>query len=207
MVWYNITAYNLKVKFVLRNNKEKVICNNKNAEGVMHMKCKRNLERAIVLGLILSTGVCGSAWAADIEFHGKVDTDGNTFVNEDNVKWNENINGININVAGSEKTYDTTAALIFKTGKKHTVTGDVYIVNTVDAPDGEDSSLNISNNDGLQVIDGSKVDIQGNDVYIASVGGSGIKKVLDLSLEEKAQHFRSVLVKETVLIYQVIEFV
>ena len=27
------------------------------------MKCKRNLERAIVLGLILSTGVCGSAWA------------------------------------------------------------------------------------------------------------------------------------------------
>lgn len=175
MVWYNITAYNLKVKFVLRNNKEKVICNNKNAEGVMQMKCKRNLERAIVLGLILSTGVCGSAWAADIEFHGKVDTDGNTFVNEDNVKWNENINGININVAGSEKTYDTTAALIFKTGKKHTVTGDVYIVNTVDAPDGEDSSLNISNNDGLQVIDGSKVDIQGNDVYIASVGGSGYK--------------------------------
>lgn len=26
MVWYNITAYNLNVKFVLRNNKEKVIC-------------------------------------------------------------------------------------------------------------------------------------------------------------------------------------
>ena len=60
MVWYNITAYNIKVKFVLRNNKEKVICNNKNAEGVMQMKCSKNLERAIVLGLILSTGVCGS---------------------------------------------------------------------------------------------------------------------------------------------------
>ena len=69
MVWYNITAYNIKVKFVLRNNKEKVICNNKNAEGVMHMKRERNLERAIVLGLILSTGVCGSAWAADFTWH------------------------------------------------------------------------------------------------------------------------------------------
>lgn len=33
----------------------------------------------------------------------------------------------------------------------------------------------MSNNDGLQVINGSKVDIQGNDVYIASVGGSGYK--------------------------------
>ena len=66
MVWYNITAYNIEVTFVLRNNKEKVICNNKNAEGVMQMKCKKNLERAIVLGLILSTGVCGSAWAEDL---------------------------------------------------------------------------------------------------------------------------------------------
>lgn len=137
----------------------------------MHMKCKRNLERAIVLGLILSTGVCGSVLAADIEFYGKASPSGDTYGYE--IK--ENINGININVAGSEKTYDTTAALIFKTGNKHTVTGDIYIVNTVDAPDGEDSSLNISNNDGLQVIDGSKVDIQRNDVYIASVGGSGYK--------------------------------
>ncbi len=171
MVWYNITAYNIKVKLVLRNNKEKVICNNKNAEGVMQMKCSKNLERAIVLGLILSTGVCGSAWAADIEFYGKASPSGDTYGYE--IK--ENINGININVAGSEKTYDTTAALIFKTGNKHNVTGDIYIVNTVDAPDGEDSSLNISNNDGLQVIDGSKVDIKGNDVYIASVGGSGNK--------------------------------
>ena len=172
MVWYNITAYNINVKFVLRNNKEKVICNNKNAEGVMQMKCKRNLERAIVLGFILSTGVCGSAWAADIEFYGKVNTWGNTYGYEKNKL---SINGIDINVSGSEKKDDTTAALIFDDKNEHTITGDVYIVNTVDSPDGEDSSLNISNNDGLQVIDGSKVDIQGNDVYIASLGGSGYK--------------------------------
>lgn len=30
------------------------------------MKGKKNLERAIVLGLILSTGVYGSAWAAEV---------------------------------------------------------------------------------------------------------------------------------------------
>lgn len=182
MVCYNITAYNLKVKLVLRNNEENVICNNKNAEGVMQMKCKKNLERAIVLGLILSTGVCGSVLAADIEFYGKASPSGDTYGYE--IK--ENINGININVAGSEKTNDTTAALIFKTGKGHTVTGDVYIVNTVDAPDGEDSSLNISNNDGLQVIYGSKVDIQGNDVYIASVGGSGIKEGAGFEFRRKS---------------------
>lgn len=141
----------------------------------MQMKCKRNLERAIVLGLILSTGFCGSAWAADIEFYGKVNTWGNTYGYEKNKL---SINGIDINVSGSEKKDDTTAALIFDDKNEHTITGDVYIVNTVDSPDDEDSSLNISNNDGLQVIDGSKVDIQGNDVYIASVGGSGIKPFL-----------------------------
>lgn len=69
MVWYNITAYNIKVKFMLRNNKENVICNNKNAEGVMQMKCKRNLERAIVLGLILSTGIYGNALAEDFTWN------------------------------------------------------------------------------------------------------------------------------------------
>lgn len=32
----------------------------------------RNLEKAVVLSLILSTGVYGSAWAADIEMGGKL---------------------------------------------------------------------------------------------------------------------------------------
>lgn len=146
------------------------------------MKCSKNLERAIVLGLILSTGVCGSAWAEDIEFYGKADYLGNTYGYE--IK--ENINGININIFGSDKKEDTVSALIFKTGKEHTVTGDIYIVNTVDAPDGEDSSLNISNNDGVQAIDGSKVNITGNDVYIASVGGSGIKEGAGFEFRKKS---------------------
>ena len=144
----------------------------------MQMKCKRNLERAIVLGLILSTGVCGSVLAADIEFYGSVNGNGNTFDTNVTDNWSENINGIDINVSDSDKKDDTTAALIFSTGKEHTVTGDVYIVNTVDAPDGEDPTLNIANNDGLQVINGTKVNITGDDVYIASLGGSGYKNGL-----------------------------
>lgn len=115
------------------------------------------------------------AWAADIEFYGNVNGWGNTFGYEKN---KIDINGININVSGSDKKDDTTAAIIFDDAKEHTITGNVYIVNTVDAPDGEDPTLNIANNDGLQVINGTKVNITGDDVYIASLGGSGYKNGL-----------------------------
>ena len=181
MVWYNITAYNINVKFVLRNNKEKVICNNKNAEGVMQMKCKRNLERAIVLGLILSTGVCGSAWAADIYYRGEADEGGNSGakfpVSGDNMVKVDNVDiQMSTIVFNKGDNQDTSAALIFDGAvgeKNYVITGDVKIINTIDTP--TDANLKMSNNDGLQVINGSKVDIQGNDVYIASVGGSGYK--------------------------------
>lgn len=138
------------------------------------MKCSKNLERAIVLGLMLSS-IAVPAWAADIEFYGNVNGWGNTFGYEKN---KIDINGININVSGSDKKDDTTAAIIFDDAKEHTITGNVYIVNTVDAPDGEDPTLNIANNDGLQVINGTKVNITGDDVYIASLGGSGYKNGL-----------------------------
>ena len=138
------------------------------------MKGRKNLEKAIVLGLMLSS-IAVPVWAADIEFHGNVDYNGNTFGYEKNKL---EINGININVSGSDKKDDTTAAIIFDDAKEHTITGNVYIVNTVDAPDGEDPTLNIANNDGLQAINGTKVNITGEDVYIASIGGSGYKNGL-----------------------------
>ena len=100
MVWYNITAYNIKVKFVLRNNKEKVICNNKNDEGEMQMKRSKNLERAIVLGLILSTGVYGSAWAENnLEGHFIV----NGWGNPDKfptIDYDKTYNNIDISMSG-----------------------------------------------------------------------------------------------------------
>ena len=49
------------------------------------MSKKKNLERAIVLGLILSTGICGSAWAERIdEFKNRV-SNGVIPVNEDTI--------------------------------------------------------------------------------------------------------------------------
>ena len=49
------------------------------------MSKKKNLERAIVLGLILSTGICGSAWAERIdEFKNRV-SNGVITVDEDTI--------------------------------------------------------------------------------------------------------------------------
>lgn len=147
----------------------------------MQMKCKRNLERAIVLGLILSTGVYGSAWAADIYYRGEADKDGNSGavipVSGDDVFEVDNVDiQMSTIVSNKRDGLDTSAALIFDGAvgeKNYVITGDVKIINTIDTP--TDANLKMSNNDGLQVINGSKVDIQGNDVYIASVGGSGYK--------------------------------
>ena len=48
------------------------------------MSKKKNLERAIVLGLILSTGICGSAWAKTIEdFKNTADNNSNIVVKAD----------------------------------------------------------------------------------------------------------------------------
>lgn len=144
------------------------------------MKCKRNLERAIVLGLILSTGVCGSAWAADIYYHGEAGEDGNSGavipVSEENIVEVGNVD-VQMSTISSYKgeEQDTSAALIFKDSKEYKIKGDVKIINTIDTP--SDSSLKMANNDGLQVINGTKVKIENKNVYIASLGGSGLKNL------------------------------
>lgn len=136
MVWYNITAYNIKVIFVLRNNKEKVICNNKNAEGVMQMKCKRNLERAIVLGLILSTGVCGSVWAKDFTWHGSTHEDGSgTGAVIESGAFTEYKN-VNVLLDEIHQNYgdNTTCALAVKNKtelKVYNTNGDFSVINNV----------------------------------------------------------------------------
>lgn len=66
MVCYNITAYNEIIDFTVSKREvyySKLRAGTK-AERGMVMKCK-NLERAVILGLILSAGVYGSVWAAD----------------------------------------------------------------------------------------------------------------------------------------------
>lgn len=174
MVWYNITAYNIKVKFVLRNNKEKVICNNKNAEGVMQMKCKRNLERTIVLGLILSTGVCGSAWADykaiddSGEWIGIMDRNGQGA----SISTDKTFDSINVNATGVPDYYDnsskTTTALLVNSGNTVTVNGAVSIINNATHKD-------IENNNALYVAKRSSVTINGgnDNVFICSINGNG----------------------------------
>lgn len=151
MVWYNITAYNIKVKFVLRNNKEKVICNNKNAEGVMQMKCKRNLERAIVLGLILSTGVCGSAWAyTNLDdsgyWHDSTDQSGTGAVIDTSKDYN-NVNVI-LDEAHQNLQEETTCALIVRDKSKvkmDNANGDFTVVNNIKSDIILDEIQNIQN--------------------------------------------------------------
>ena len=66
MVCYNITAYNEIINFTVSKRE---VYNSKLRAGIkaergMVMKGK-NLERAVILGLLLSTGVYGTAWAED----------------------------------------------------------------------------------------------------------------------------------------------
>ena len=67
MVCYNITAYNEIINFTVSKRE---VYNSKLRAGIkaergMVMK-KRNLEKAVILGLLLSTGVYGTAWAVEI---------------------------------------------------------------------------------------------------------------------------------------------
>lgn len=167
MVWYNITAYNIKVKFVLRNNKGKVICNNKNDEGVMHMIRERNLERAIVLGLILSTGVCGSAWAAEdlINENLKADVHGNPIglgFEEGEYEYNN----IKLNLDGYNGNYttETTTLLNVVNGGKFTAVGGniISIINTANSRE---------NNDTVHAMGGSEIVLNADRVFIKAVGG------------------------------------
>lgn len=130
----------------------------------MHMIRERNLERAIVLGLILSTGVYGNAWAADIEFHGHADASGTGYTG--NIPKGE-IDGIDIVIDGIDGRWDyvdTTSAINFSKND-YKITGNVSIINTV-------MDEGIDNNDALYARDGADVKITGDKVYIATIGGA-----------------------------------
>lgn len=81
------------------------------------MKCKRNLERAIVLGLILSTGVYGSALAYkqlpnDGHWEGIMTTNGEGV----KIEKSGEFDSINVNATGVPNDYNnssnTTTALL-----------------------------------------------------------------------------------------------
>lgn len=103
----------------------------------MHMKCKRNLERAIVLGLILSTGVCGSAWAEDFTWHDSTHEGGSGTgaVIENGIE--SKYDNVNVLLDETHQKYwdNTTCALAVKnkTGLKvNNTNGDFSVVNNIE---------------------------------------------------------------------------
>ena len=149
----------------------------------MQMKCKRNLERAIVLGLILSTGVYGSAWAEytqlpdDGHWEGIMNKNGEGVT----IKKSGKFNSINVNATGVPDDYDnssfmdilgdTTTALLIDRQKVSVTNGEVIIKNT--AQNTADTQETIDNNNALYVTNGGefKVDAGNNNVYIIAVDG------------------------------------
>lgn len=143
----------------------------------MQMKRKRNLERAIVLGVILSTGVCGSAWAYtqlpdDGQWEDKMNANGEGV----SVSTDKIFNSINVNAIGVSDNYynstNTTTALLVDSASEVTVNGPVNIINT--AMSNAAMPEQIDNNNALFVRDGATFTINGgeNDVFIAAIGGS-----------------------------------
>lgn len=102
----------------------------------MQMKCKRNLERAIVLGLILSTGVCGSVWAKDFTWHKSTHEDGSgTGAVIESCAFTEYEN-VNVLLDEIHQNYgdNTTCALAVKNKtelKVNNTDGDFSVINNV----------------------------------------------------------------------------
>ena len=151
----------------------------------MQMKCSKNLERAIVLGLILSTGVYGSALAKvgdntggsgeyivitpdDNEWIGKMNRNGEGAT----IKISGEFDSINVNATGVPADYNnsskTTTALLVNSGNTVTVNGAVSIINNATHND-------IENNNALYVANESSVTINGgnDNVFICAINGNG----------------------------------
>ena len=110
MVCYNITAYNEIINFTVSKRE---VYNSKLRAGIkaergMMMKGK-NLERAVILGLLLSTGVYGTAWATEIPD-----------------KWSPKVEGDKLILSGVSETITNTADYTYQ-GKNISEFGEVEV--------------------------------------------------------------------------------
>lgn len=166
MVCYNIITYNDFENFLLIMSKILLKLNNIMHKGAMQMKRRGTLERAIVLSLILSSGVYSTAWAEDNEifYHGTTDNSGTGYSGTIPNK----INKIDIVIDGVSNDYwaDTTEAIIFNEGT-YNITGAVNIINTA-------QNNNIDNNGAIYAKSNANITIDAGDnqVLIAAIGGS-----------------------------------
>lgn len=133
----------------------------------MHMIREKNLERAIVLGLILSTGIYGNALAEDFTWNEKTDESGTGAV----IDTSKDFNDVNVilDEAHENQWSDTSTALTVK-GQNTVVyvTGKVFVENTAE-------HVVIDNNNAIYVKDGASLNIDSgdNEVYIAAIGADG----------------------------------
>ena len=160
----------------------------------MQMKCSKNLERAIVLGLILSTGVCGSAWAKEVDNcindYIELTVNDSTWIGKMNdngegakISSSGEFSSINVYTNGVAEEYNnssilgetTTAFLIGDDGIKVdvTVNGPVSIVNEAVNEENKNQQT-IDNNNALYVRSGSIFTINGSDnqIYIKAIDGA-----------------------------------
>ena len=110
MVCYNITAYNEIINFTVSKRE---VYNSKLRAGIkaergMVMKGK-NLERAVILGLILSAGIYGTAWATEIP-----------------EKWSPKVEGDKLILSDVSETITNTANYTYQ-GKNISEFGEVEV--------------------------------------------------------------------------------
>ena len=138
------------------------------------MKGKKNLERAIVLGLILSTGVYGSAWAAEVttgDFENAatmtiegISVDGNNYTVSKDTTINGNTTGSALNwswLGNKVITVENNANLTFN---------GIQLNNSTIKGNGNVTVEN--DNGGLAVFVGSN--IQANTLTLNTTNGNGI---------------------------------
>ena len=164
------------------------------------MKRSKNLERAIVLGLILSTGVCGSAWAEDFTWNEKTDESGTGAVIQESGNY-ESVNVL-LDKAHQNLREETTCALIVRDKSKvkmDNVNGDFSVINNIKSDISLDEIQKIQNtqftgnkeevlkfaqevinvfnrietfeNNALFARGGSTIDVNADNVKIIAVGG------------------------------------
>ena len=130
------------------------------------MKGRKNLEKAIVLGLMLSS-IAVPVWADDFEWDDKTDLSGTGAVIDATSNY-ENVN-VNLDEAHESQYSDTSTALTVKgSGTVVNVTGKVFVENTAEHDV-------IDNNNAIYVRDGATLNIDSgdNEVYIAAFGAKG----------------------------------
>lgn len=138
--------------------------NNIMHKGAMQMKRRGTLERAIVLSLILSSGVYSTAWAENFYWHETAHPSG-TGAEISNSNKFDRVNVI-LEDLNSLHWSDTTTALIVNNEAEVFIDGSVKIINVA-------AHNVIDNNNALYVSGGATLTINAgdNEVIIAAVGG------------------------------------